>query len=332
MRIPSTYSGPYTSLKNMVALRRENCQLDLTAHSKALAAMTGAHRSPFRGRGIDFDEARLYQPGDDVRNIDWRVTARTGKPHTKVFREERERPIYILLDQRRSMFFGSQVTFKSVVAANIAAWLAWAAMDNHDRVGGLIFSDETHQEYRPKGGKQGVLQIIQGANKYNSALSLQKPSLTPEANKPQNLGAGAFETALATLSRLTKPGSLIFIISDFYGFDGKAERSLKKISRYNDVIALFVSDPLESKAPPAGNYTFGNGEERLHLSTRNKALRKAYETRFYSRREHLEDALRPYAIPLIPLSTHNNYFDEIRNILGPRKSATSSPRAKGRFR
>jgi uncharacterized protein (DUF58 family) len=327
MSITSTYSGPYTSLKNLVALRRENCQLDLAAHSQALAAMAGAHRSPFRGRGIDFDEARLYQPGDEVRNIDWRVTARTGKPHTKVFREERERPVYILVDQGRSMFFGSQVTFKSVVAANSAAWLAWAAMDNHDRVGGLIFSDEAHQEYRPKGGKQGVLQVIQGLNKFNSALSLQH---SPATDKDQT--NNAFENALATLYRLIRPGSLVFIISDFYGLGDGTVQNLKKISHHNDVIALFVSDPLESKAPPPGDYTFGNGEERLHLSTNSKTLRTAYEARFHSRKEHLENTLRPYRIPLLALSTHSNYFDQIRDVLGPRKSSSSSVKSKGRLR
>lgn len=327
MSITSTYSGPYTSLKNLVALRRENCQLDLAAHSQALAAMAGAHRSPFRGRGIDFDEARLYQPGDEVRNIDWRVTARTGEPHTKVFREERERPVYILVDQRQSMFFGSQVTFKSVVAANSAAWLAWAAMDNHDRVGGLIFSDEAHQEYRPKGGKQGVLQVIQGLNTFNSALSLQQPS-TAGRGQDNN----TFENALATLYRLIRPGSLVFIISDFYGFSDKTKQNLKKVSHHNDVIALFVSDPLESKAPPPGDYTFGNGEERLHLSTNSKTLRKAYEARFNSRKEHLENTLRPYAIPLLALSTHSNYFDQIRDVLGPRKSFSGSTKPKGRLR
>ena len=314
----NTYSGPYTSLKNLVALRRENCRLDLAAHSQALAALAGAHRSPFRGRGIDFDEARLYQPGDEVRNIDWRVTARTGKAHTKVFREERERPVYLLVDQRRSMFFGSQVTFKSVVAANSAAWLAWAAMDNHDRVGGLIFSDESHQEYRPKGGKRGVLQVIQGLYKFNSALSLKNK---PLPDHPEN-GAfdNSFENALATLNRLAKPGSLVFVISDFYGFGEEAKQNLKKISHHNDVIALFVSDPLEEKAPPPGEYTFGQGKERLHLSTNSKTLRKAYRARFNSRKEHLANSLRPYAIPLIPLSTHHDYFDQIRDTLGATKT------------
>lgn len=327
MSITSTYSGPYTSLKNLVALRRENCQLDLAAHGQALAAMAGAHRSPFRGRGIDFDESRLYQPGDEVRNIDWRVTARTGEAHTKVFREERERPVYLLVDQRQSMFFGSQVTFKSVVAANSAAWLAWAAMDNHDRVGGLIFSDETRQEYRPKGGKQGVLQVIQGLNKFNSALSLQRRSTVDKG--PNN---NSFENALATLHRLIHPGSLVFIISDFYGFTDIAKQNLKKISHHNEVIALFVSDPLEAKAPPPGNYTFGNGDETLHLSTANKAIRRAYEARFQSRKKHLENALQPYAIPLLALSTHNNYFDQIRNVLGPRKSFSGHVKPTGSLR
>lgn len=304
----STYSGPYTSLKELVALRRENCQLDLISNTQALAAMAGAHRSPFRGRGIDFDEARLYQPGDEVRNIDWRVTARTGQPHTKVFREERERPIYLVVDQRSNMFFGSQVTFKSVVAANSAAWLAWAAMANHDRVGGLIFSDDEHTEFRPKGGKQGVLQLIQGLNRFNHAL-------TPETVRSKQTISG-LENALATLNRLIKPGSLVFILSDFYGYNDAAQRNLKKISYHNDTVALFVSDPLESDAPPPGEYGFVQGDTRLRFNTSSKALRQAYRARFHSHFATLESTLRPLAIPLVSLNTHCNYFDQMRDVLG----------------
>ena len=150
------YRGVYVSMDELVALQAADLSLDLRGRRKALTAVAGQHRSSFRGRGIDFDEVRIYQPGDDVRNIDWRVTARTGRVHTKLFREERERPVYLVVDQRESMFFGTQKAFKSVVAARIAALLAWASRDHGDRIGGFLFNDRDVQELRPKEGKKGI--------------------------------------------------------------------------------------------------------------------------------------------------------------------------------
>ena len=141
MQKNSPSAGIYTSIEELASMRYNTTGLNPLAHKKALASMAGGHISSFRGRGIDFSEVRIYQPGDDIRNIDWRVTARTNKPHTKLYREERERPVYIVVDQCQSMFFGSKKTFKSVTAARAAANLAWGTIDNGDRVGGLVFSD-----------------------------------------------------------------------------------------------------------------------------------------------------------------------------------------------
>lgn len=315
MSLPEQYKGPYTSIENLLALRREGCVLNLAAHKKALAAMAGGHRSPFKGRGIDFDEVRIYQPGDELRSIDWRVTARTGTPHTKLFHEERERPVYILLDQKSSMFFGSQVTFKSVVAAQTAAWLAWAGMANHDRIGGIVYADTRHQEYRPKGGKRGVLQLMQGIEKFNVSLS-RKSLLENE----QAQTANALEDALHTLNRVIRPGSFVFIISDFYGINENIEQSLAKISRHNNIMALLVSDPLEQQAPPPGQYTFSNGEKLFTMNTAAKSTRKAYQALFDTRRDMIASFLNPISIPVLELSTHTNYLEILRASFGNSKA------------
>ena len=133
--------GVRLTIDELLALRREAMALDLSSNYRVSSTLAGGYRSKFRGRGMDFDEVRLYQPGDDIRNIDWRVTARTGKPHTKLFREERERPVFLLLDQSKHLFFGSRVAFKSVIAARAASLLIWASITAGSRIGGVLFDD-----------------------------------------------------------------------------------------------------------------------------------------------------------------------------------------------
>ncbi len=195
------YRGVYVSMDELVALRAEDLELDIRGRKKALAAMAGLHQSTVRGRGIDFDEVRIYQPGDDVRNIDWRVTARTGRTHTKLFREERERPVYLVVDQRQSMFFGSQNAFKSVVAARVAASFAWATRSQGDRVGGFLFNDNEVQQLRPRDGKRGIQNLFRVLLQYNQALDAR--------NIQKHSSRQSFISALQGLNQVVRPGSLV---------------------------------------------------------------------------------------------------------------------------
>ena len=129
--------GVRLTVDELLALRRDALGLDLTSRYRVSSTLAGGYRSKFRGRGMDFDEVRTYQPGDDIRNIDWRVTARTGKPHTKLFKEERERPVFLLIDQSKHLFFGSRNALKSVVAARAASLLVWASINAGSRIGGI---------------------------------------------------------------------------------------------------------------------------------------------------------------------------------------------------
>ncbi|MEL0036505.1 MAG: DUF58 domain-containing protein [Gammaproteobacteria bacterium] len=140
--------GVRLTVDELLSLRQQASALDLASKYQVSSTLAGGYRSKFRGRGMDFDEARLYQPGDDIRNIDWRVTARTGKAHTKLFKEERERPVFILIDQSARLFFGSKVAFKSVIAARASALLVWACVNAGCRIGGVIFDDNNHLEHR----------------------------------------------------------------------------------------------------------------------------------------------------------------------------------------
>jgi uncharacterized protein (DUF58 family) len=171
--ISSPAKGAYTRLSDLINLRFPARQLQLTRKKRALSVLAGPNKSNFRGRGIDFEEVRSYQPGDDIRTIDWRVTARTGSAHTKLFREERERPVLVVVDQRASMFFGSSHCFKSVLAAQLAGLLAWSALDSGDRIGGLVFNDEEHRDIRPRRSRKTALALMSHVAHYNAALPLQ---------------------------------------------------------------------------------------------------------------------------------------------------------------
>ena len=303
--------GVNVTVEELVQLKIGGAGLNLAAHRNALAAMAGGHHSAFRGRGVDFDETRIYQPGDDVRNIDWRVTARTGKAHTKIFREERERPIYIVVDQGATMYFGSQVCFKSVAAARVAAILAWGAMENKDRIGGLVFSDWDHQELRPREGKKGIQAFFRTLVNYNQAIGphirhSDKPNTRPLTN------------AIATLNRIVKPGSLVFVISDFHDFDDFTWQNLSLLSRHNDIIGTLIYDKMELELPPPGTYGFSDGEKRLRVDTSAKALRNKYTQRFTQHHKRVRGRLMELGIALIDIATHANLNDTLRVALGKR--------------
>lgn len=307
------YRGVYASMDELVALQAADLDLDLRGKRKALTAVAGQHRSSFRGRGIDFDEVRIYQPGDDVRNIDWRVTARTGKVHTKLFREERERPVYLVVDQRESMFFGSQNAFKSVVAARVAALLAWASRSHGDRIGGFLFNDSDVQELRPKEGKKGIQLFFRMLIQFNQMLAGRFD--------PRNSSRQSITQALSGLNRVVRPGSLIFLISDFQHFDDITLQHLSLCARHSDLIAIQIQDLMERQLPPPGTYGFSDGERNLLIDTSPRDLRKRYSLRYVERQTRLRDQLSRIAVPLIEIATHDILTERLQATLGLKAKA-----------
>ncbi len=302
--------GVYASMDELIGLRSANLQLALSGRRNALAAMAGAHRSAFRGRGIDFDEARIYQPGDDVRNIDWRVTARTGRTYTKLFREERERPVYIVVDQRASMFFGTQNAFKSVVAARLAALFAWSTRLQGDRVGGFIFNDTEVQEVRPRDGKRGIQNFFRLLLSFNQSLGQQSRQT---ASKPH-----VFLEALKGLSFVVRPGSLIILISDFRHHDPTVQHHLNLLHNHNDIIAVQIIDPMEKQLPAPGTYGFTDGQVSIRVDTSPKSLRQKYSLQHIERQQHLKDQLLKAAIPLLEIYTTDDLIDKLRATFAPK--------------
>ncbi len=278
--------------QNLLALRHSAGALHLSP-SRIRSARSGGYLSPFKGRGMEFDEVRPYQQGDDVRSLDWRVTARTGRPHTKLFREERERTVLLSIDLRHGMFFATRGAFKAVRAAQAAALLGWSASDGGDRLGGLLFGDSEHRELRPGKGKPSLLQLLR---------LLGEAPLWRDG--PQARGGDSATSLLASLQRLrrvTPPGSLLFIASDFAGLGEEAISQLHQIARHNEVVLLFCHDPLESQLPPAGHYRVSNGRQRTTINSASKALREHYRNHFMQHLARLERLARRPGIHLLEL-------------------------------
>lgn len=301
--------GAYVALEDLIALRFPARQLRLARRNRALSALAGPNKSNFRGRGIDFEEVRSYQPGDDIRSIDWRVTARTGNAHTKLFQEERERPVLVAVDQRSSMFFGSSHCFKSVLAAQIASLLAWSALDAGDRVGGLVFNGASHREIRPRRSRKTVLALISQVAEYNRALPLPTP------------GASGFADILANLRRIVRPGSSLFIVSDFRGAgDEHAREQLFQLAQHIEITAIACSDPLEAQLPRAGHYAVTDGTQRSELDTADKRLRQTYSEHTRLQRQKLTTDLLRLGIPMLEAMTDRAPFPLLQQFYGePRR-------------
>lgn len=293
----------WISSQSLIQLRLQAGQFSLNK-SKIHAKQGGAYVSSFKGRGMEFDESRIYQAGDDIRNIDWRVTARTGTTHTKIFREERERPVLLWLDLNASMMFATRNKFKSIIATEIATLLAWSSVQNNDRLGGLIFSSDEHIEIKPRRGKTAVLDFIGRVTKH-SAWSLGVKHTERST-----------ASAILRLRKVTHPGSLIFMISDFQDMDENACSHLANIARHNDIVLIKITDPIEVELPPAGSYKLSDGNSELQIHTSNKKVRKQYHQRYTQQNEQLEKLCRQHRMHLMQISTDDNAMDKLSSGLG----------------
>jgi len=257
--------GIYVQLSELIELRAM-VSSGQQSSVRPRSIIDGANASKRRGRGMEFAEVRPYQPGDDVRNIDWRVTARTQETYTKLFQEEKERPIYLAVDQRSTMFFGSKLQFKSVLAAKIAGYLAWKTLKNNDNLGGFVFNNSDQQDFRAKRGKRAVLRFLNSLTDFNQKLA---PSREPISN--------SLASIFAELKRITRPGSQIYIISDFHDFDDSCVGDLAAIAKHSEVELIQIYDTLEAQLPKRAVLAISDGSVNAILNTNDKRLLSAFE-------------------------------------------------------
>ena len=295
------------SLTEMVRLRYGARELSGFPKIQARQMLAGGHKSSFRGRGMEFDESRPYQPGDDPRSIDWRVTARSTTAYTKLFREERERPVLVVVDLRSNMHFATRGCFKSVNAARAAALIAWAAHHRGDRLGGLIFGDASHCELKPRLGRRATLRFVHQLATHKDWQNRGVPE-----------GSESLTQALSALRRVARPGSLVVVVSDFIGFNRAAQSYLSSVARHNEVLAVFMNDPMEKKLPPPGRYRIVSPEEELAIDTYAAAARHDYESDFAERSHDLEAFCHRYGVHLMPMSTNDDPVATLQAALGRR--------------
>ncbi|MCK4709250.1 MAG: DUF58 domain-containing protein [Gammaproteobacteria bacterium] len=290
----------HISQSRLISLQRD---ARLLKHKKGTirSQFNGGFQTAFKGRGMEYDESRPYQPGDDVRNMDWRVTARTNKPYSKVFREERERPVLLWVDFRAPMFFGTQQCFKSVLAAKVAALLAWKSSQQGDRLGALLFSEYNHLELRPGTGKSSALQLMKKLSEF-SVQSTAEPHQVDENKRDSR-------HALNRLLHVTRPGSLIYLISDFRNVSSQFESTLNRLSRHNELELIQLSDPLETHLPVEGYYRVTDGQKEVEVNAFSKQSKLNYQQRFTQHQENLKTLCKKNRIRYLSLSTDQVLLD-----------------------
>lgn len=269
---------------------------------RARSIQSGQQLSRLLGRGMEFAECRRYQAGDDIRNIDWKVTARTGKAHTKLFAAEKERQVLLCVDLRSPMFFATKGVFKSVQTSIIAGLLAWNAVQNGNRLGGIIFNNDNHTELRPALGKRGALPFLQSLAE-NAVFSSQALS---------SKGVPSMDDAVKSIHKVVVPGSSIYVMSDFRYLSSFAYNLLIDISRHSDLNLCFVYDSIEANLPKNGSYPVTNGKRDLVLSTFDNKNLEIYRQKFNERRETVKSLGNHPHIHFLECSTEDDCFEVLK--------------------
>ena len=308
-----TTKGVYVSLRELASFQHKATGFSFLPKQPVHSLLSGRHASRLRGRGLNFEEIRQYRLGDDIRSMDWRVTARLQKPHVRVYSEERDRPVYFVVDQRIAMFFGSVVNMKSVTATQVAALGLWRAFSLGDRVGGCIFNDNLIHSTQPRHTKNNVYELLNQLVKHNQALNAQQVS---PLNEPQ------LNQALKLAAQQLKHDGLCCVISDGSGFNDETQTLLARIGAKNDVLWGQVFDPLEMKLVPhqkqsvTKHLVASDGLGQLDVPVGDKELQAQYAKVAQQRANQLKLHLKKLRIPLLWFNTVEPVENQLRGQLG----------------
>ena len=306
-RVAPGTPGVYVERDDLMRLRFKASGFSFLPRQPIHSILAGRHASRLRGRGLNFEELRGYLRGDDPRHIDWKVTARTGKPHVRVYTEEKDRTVWLLVDQRITMFFGSRKRMKSVVAAETAAVAAWRVLAQRDRVGALVFDDQEIRVIEPQRSEQQVTRIIDCIVQKNHALDA-RAGIVPNRSM--------FNRVLRRVSELGRHDTLVCVISDGAGIDRETRQYVTRLTEHNDVLWAFIYDPLEQEFPDAGRLVFTDGQSQVEFNTAERRLRDAYRANFERRLGEFSATSRQHSIPLLALNTAAPVLEQVRNQLG----------------
>jgi uncharacterized protein (DUF58 family) len=299
--------GVYVSLEDLVRLQYRARKVSFKARQPVHSILSGRHASRVRGRGLDFEEVRAYLPGDDVRSIDWPVTARTGVPHTRVYTEERDRPALVLVDQRLAMFFGTRLNMKSVTAAEAAALAAWRVYLSGDRIGAVVFDDVEYVALRPHRSRGQVLHILEAIVQKNRAL---------RADASAKSDQGVLNQVLAQARALVDHDHVIVLVSDCDGADAETRRLVAGLAEHNDVIVMLVHDPSSKEFSERGRIVVTGGELQVQVDVGRAGERKALLTLASERVKPILKWTRELGVPVMPLSTGEEVAAQMSRLVG----------------
>ncbi len=284
-------NGLYASLEELMNMRKQVAYLQNNRKLKSFSTQTGDIKSAFKGRGMEMDEIRQYQFGDDVRDIDWRVTARKEEPYTKIYQEERDYEIYVWLDLSSIMLFGSVNELKSVTAAKIAALLGWASLDNKDRFGCVIFDGERSWLFKPKADRNYLAAILK------KIAAVSETSLAKVKNSDDER-----LKSLKLLQTSVKGKASVFVISSFMGWNDGYDADLAALAKKTRLFLINIFDALEEKAPKSGQYMATYGSDKLVFDSSDKRYQKEYGAYFAKKRAEREAFCRSLGCQMVNLS------------------------------
>lgn len=305
---PSGSSDPRigVDLSHLRRLEARAKRISFLPRQPSGSVLNGRHASRLRGRGLNFEELRDYLPADDIRSIDWKVTARTGTPHVRVYTEERDRPTLIVVDQRMSMFFGSVLNMKSVTAAECAALAAFRIFDQGDRVGGIVFGDEMLAEIRPARSRHALTSFLTALADANGLLHADAPPVAP-------IG---MNRVLQSVARLAPRNHLVLVFSDFDIVDDTTERLIAGLSRRNDLVLGLVWDPFSQQIPAGQRLVVSDGLLQAEIDTGDQKTFRAISDFSTGRLAEIRDWQRRFGIPVLPLSAAEDSVTQMRRLMG----------------
>lgn len=296
----------HTGLSHLRRLAGPARGLTFLPRQPARSALNGRHASRLRGRGLNFEELRNYQVGDDPRTIDWKVTARTGEPYVRVYTEERDRPALLLVDQRMSMFYGTRLNMKSVTAAEAAALAAFRIRAQGDRVGGIVFSDDRVAELRPRASNLALNRLITTISEANCRLRADLDvTSSMSLNRP-----------LEAAARIATTGNLVLVFSDFAEVDDQTERLVRRLAQHNDVILFPVTDPTSRKLPEDFRLVASDGRLQVEIDAAEGATIAQIEDVMGDRVARAIGWTRKYGIPVLPLNAGRETLPQLQELMG----------------
>ncbi len=307
--------GISVSINELIQYQTKTSLINLAAKRDLHGKMSGNYLARSKGRGMEFDEVRHYQNGDDIRAIDWRVTARTGITHTKIFREEVERPVLIATDLSSPMHFGSKLLFKSVQACHLAALVAWHAKDRGDRIGGIVFNQNKHSELKPRSRQQGVLHYLHTLCDIHQNTSDFIGENTSDQNELNNIQK-IFDENCGRLRQLSKPGSLVYLITDGNHLSTEALRHLSNISRHCELVVCLIVDPLEIELPSSNkkiSVSVTDGENKQQLLIGDKSQAEQYKNQASIITQHKEKLLSKAGARILHYSAGEALETQLKN-------------------